>query len=617
MTNLEIFIAERGNDGDIKISPEVTLMRKIFDKCLSLFEDFMNESMQFKDFKNGKLGDSCEARVSENGVYELIFKDGDKEILHSYVDENMPKLSENVMNDVITDDMMQHSNYIAKIFSEWLNKNGKKYSSDEETLNKNFESIIKDSSFLNTLIEESSYLPYYDIWINEKIVSKYPSIMSFYKHMPLQFHKIYETYVILMCNDKLDILEDVNDSLIKVKESLKTNGFKAVDFTKHFGKYVSGVLNDLVSGKDIVTVISKDGVTNVAFSINDLSDEAKEKIAEFKSRYDADPNDPSLTVESFNKIFSDDMNKGNNALKSKLNGKKNVWQNIFKGVYSGYANGLSSKNRGNEFEEEFIKNYESTYENQVKNLLKYEKLAGNENVPAIEHVGGKNCRRTLAIDNGKAWLVTKENGDSLNIGKSIADVVLHAFYKVASSSDKFFQYDTYVSLKYGNTIAFANTGIQKVFTKSMFERGEVNDKAQQLFDMFGIDKDKFLNVFNSYNKGNAGNYEIEDVTAKLDEKKKDDIFRFIQYNIGYGYIIVYNKEKVNEIVNVLTKDDLDTLIGNENEHPVSKVLIKYPENGSKKRVEILIYLKIGKIFRFTIRSKDGSVYPTHIMSDFI
>ena len=65
-----------------------------------------------------------------------------------------------------------------------------------------------------------------------------------------------------------------------------------------------------------------------------------------------------------------------------------------------------------------------------------------------------------------------------------------------------------------------------------------------------------------------------------------------------------------EYINLLSDDNLNVFISS-----MKDAWIEYPQNGEAKRVDVyVIYDKI-KI-KINLRSKDGGIYPTHIMADY-
>jgi hypothetical protein len=62
--------------------------------------------------------------------------------------------------------------------------------------------------------------------------------------------------------------------------------------------------------------------------------------------------------------------------------------------------------------------------------------------------------------------------------------------------------------------------------------------------------------------------------------------------------------------NLMTPKDLDNFIGK-----IQSMEILYPQNGEAKRVDIVLETSNLKI-KFNIRSKDGGIEPTHLMSDY-
>ncbi len=89
--------------------------------------------------------------------------------------------------------------------------------------------------------------------------------------------------------------------------------------------------------------------------------------------------------------------------------------------------------------------------------------------------------------------------------------------------------------------------------------------------------------------------------------------------VGHVYIMIHQVKNDIHIYDLRTKDKIKNLLGGSRPtdadlDPVS-VVVKYPKNFDAKRIDVIIdYRNI--TFDINIRSKDGSIYPTHIMSDY-
>ena len=357
--------------------------------------------------------------------------------------------------------------------------------------------------------------------------------------------------------------------LLEVKLSNK-------DFDKHGYAYLRGLMQKLVDGQPIRT---GDTGADSAVTLDQLTKDEQELAQLFKQNLDSN-NYKEISIDSFNDIFK--------SVKLK-------WTSFFKGDYSGYEKGLESGNKGNAFEAEFIAGYQNKgYEDEIKKITKYKELV------SIHADGSLNQKRPLNITNTEILLspCTKNN---FNIGKTVTDVTV--------DTD---QGPIYLSLKYGASVTFCNSGIKTLFDKKFFD-GESNKKTDLFCDLFCLDPDKIREVFNNYNPGNGkrtrSQKDYVDITKELANNTK--FINLLKSVIGYGFILVHKNNKGHiEYYDLRTERDLDSYIGK-----IKKAEILYPSDGKAKRIDIVVTIDKLEI-KFNIRSKDGGLLPTHLMADY-
>lgn len=280
-----------------------------------------------------------------------------------------------------------------------------------------------------------------------------------------------------------------------------------------------------------------------------------------------------------------------------------TWNKYFKGDFSGYAKGLS-KNKGIEFEEKYAANFDY-YSEGLANFLGVDKL--NMSQYNVVHCGGLNNSRPLK--KGTYGPVISNNSET--IGDAVADI------KLVDSNGKT-QYN--LSLKKGNSTTFCNIGIKNIFSASSFEKYKktghyvpeknANIDGQDLLDMFHINNDKFANTFVSYKNEKQKENEV-DITKELKNNKA--IYEFLYSAIGYNYILVHQTANGKiEYYDLRTKSQMEKFLGN-----ITSAKIYYGGmGGNAKRINIYIKTTKLKKLLINIRSKDGSIYPTHIMCDY-
>lgn len=354
----------------------------------------------------------------------------------------------------------------------------------------------------------------------------------------------------------------------ELKKFLFESLFTKKDFVKH--TYLSDVINTLCTGDQIR--IGAKGENSVQID--------KEKQQQLKSEFDALGS--NIDYETFNTIVKKyDLPE---------------WSKIFKGDFSGYKGGLSSKNRGNAFEDDFVNNFKF-YADDLASCLNMD--VDNLYNATVDGVGALNNSRPLSVTN-RGVIV----GDIKTSGDMLADVIVNADNKYN------------VSLKFGSTVTFINCGIGKIFTRQEFNKykttGEYKPtkEGEILLDFFGLDHERFASIFANYS-GKGKRNGAKDIIDVTDSAKTKQFMEFLRSVIGYNYVLVHKMDNGKiHYYNLMTPKDLDNFIGK-----IQSMEILYPQNGEAKRVDIVLETTNLKI-KFNIRSKDGGIEPTHLMSDY-
>ena len=164
-----------------------------------------------------------------------------------------------------------------------------------------------------------------------------------------------------------------------------------------------------------------------------------------------------------------------------------------------------------------------------------------------------------------------------------------------------------MSLKYGDTLTFINSGVGRIFTPSdyvnLFQNYN-NPIGNVIFKMFDIDKIEYANIFNKYGKG----YKGKQVDAQNPDRSK--IKSLLEYAIGFGYWMVHgkgNKVTIYEMTEAYMKKAANI---------TGPIKLHYGgARGSGKRLDIHCESSEYK-FMFNLRNKQGGKYPSHIMCDY-
>ena len=241
----------------------------------------------------------------------------------------------------------------------------------------------------------------------------------------------------------------------------------------------------------------------------------------------------------------------------------------------------------------------TTYKKEAQNLVeqigKEVKVAYSD----VEAVGGKNQPRPLAGGSSGLY-VTAGGSKSKEIGSTVTDITTYW-----GPNKK----EIYLSLKYGNTLTFINSGVGRIFTpddyKKYFE-GYTNPIGKEIFRMFGIDPITYARVFNDY--PHKTKMPTVDVTSTCDKAAIQDL---LQYAIGYGYWMVHGGTsggvKMYEIDQQYMRK-ASTITG-------SVRLMYGGSQGKGKRLDIHLESSVYK-FMFNLRNKQSGLYPSHIMCDY-
>lgn len=269
-------------------------------------------------------------------------------------------------------------------------------------------------------------------------------------------------------------------------------------------------------------------------------------------------------------------------------------------------------NRGLLFEKEFCKelnlyicnkNMHSDVYKELKYIdaiLKIEKLVpfGYE-MKKSTNVGELNNKRSLTIDE-----TIYVGSDDFNIGKVVSDITIECKNKSNETIN------LYLSLKFGDTVTFMNSGITKYLNKKEIKLTEIkNEKGKKLLSLFNIEHDKFCKIFNEYNNTCNVKHNFKDVVDISNHLKNETFNYFMRSVIGYGYILVHKKGNNVDVIN-MTESKMRSFIS------VNTAKIIYPTNGSNKRIDIEVHMNNIRV-KINIRNKNGGIYATHIMADYV
>ena len=235
------------------------------------------------------------------------------------------------------------------------------------------------------------------------------------------------------------------------------------------------------------------------------------------------------------------------------------------------------------------------YAKDAKKLIEAVGKVKKSGFSEVKAVGGKNKPRPLSYSSG--LYVSAGGKKTKEIGSTITDITT----KFGGKDE------VYLSLKFGDTLTFINSGVGKIFAVNDYKKNFDNYKnpiGREIFNMFAIDKVEFANIFNNYGKYKGKKV---DVTGKCNKRSIENL---LQYAIGYGYWMVHAKG------NKLDMFQVTESYMKKSAKLTGRVVLHYGgARGSGKRLDIHCESNNYK-FMFNLRNKQSGLYPSHIMCDY-
>lgn len=268
---------------------------------------------------------------------------------------------------------------------------------------------------------------------------------------------------------------------------------------------------------------------------------------------------------------------------------------------NGSRGGQGSASKGFSFEKNIVKDVERYIEAGLDadfiypDMMKTMHNAFLKDAKKISVVldGAANTKRPIFLTDVSMLI----GGRDLQVGPKVTDVTVTADGK-----------PYYISAKYGGTVTFFNSGVRKIFPPSDFKKGHFSNKeANILLNAFGIDEQKFIEIFSSYDtsKSSVAKKVRVDTTGKANKRLLQQL---LLSGVGYGYWMAHLRGKHIEFYEMTRRKMIDSA-------KISKVTVLYPQPGSAKRIDIEV-LTNRYDFKINIRNKQGGLYPTHIMADY-
>ena len=311
----------------------------------------------------------------------------------------------------------------------------------------------------------------------------------------------------------------------------------------------------------------------------------------------------------FNKIIALNGTRIPLFLEGKYSGKNSKVRVDIKKVekseeFGGQPSGGKKPNKGNVFEVDLFntlddilkgKSPKGKYKKEAEKIIQ---MAGKAMGSAVKEAipeGGKNKSRPIVMS-GVYPIILPSQPEAH--GEKLTDITLrHANNK-----------PTYLSLKYGDTLTFINSGVAKEhFLENDMKTGKVSMKSgQQILKAFGVNNQKFCKVFNDY--GDGKQVDPHEVKVKLD---KTTLKKLLETAIGANYWMVHLEKNGSMYFWQITKaknNAYSNVDGNG-------TLFYGGKQGRGKRIDLEFSNQYFD-FQMNIRNKQSGLYPSHIMLDY-
>ena len=311
----------------------------------------------------------------------------------------------------------------------------------------------------------------------------------------------------------------------------------------------------------------------------------------------------------FNKIVALNGTRTPLFLEGKFSGKNSKVRVDIKKIekseeFGGQPKTGKKPNKGIIFEEDLFKNLDDILQGKTpkgkykKEAAKIIDIAGKAMGSAVKEAipeGGKNQSRPIVLQGNNPIILPPNPVDH---GKKMTDITLR------HANNKF----TYLSLKYGDTLTFINSGVAKEhFLENDMKTGAVSKKSgKQILKAFGVNNQKFCKVFNDY--GNGKQVDPHEFKVKLD---KSTLKKLLETAIGANYWMVHAEKNGSINFWQVTKARNSAYSNVTGE----ATLFYGGKQGRGKRIDLEFSNQYFD-FQMNIRNKQRQLYPSHIMLDY-
>lgn len=272
--------------------------------------------------------------------------------------------------------------------------------------------------------------------------------------------------------------------------------------------------------------------------------------------------------------------------------------------FGGQPSGGKRINKGVVFEDELFgrmvecvtsKCCKGKYAKEAEKILEATSKSAGSAVAKVEHAGGKNTSRPIVLS-GKNPVIMPRSPQQH--GEKLTDITLH------HKNNK----KTYLSLKFGSTLTFINSGVGTIYREKDMKSGILNDSTgKAILKAFGVSNAKFCKVFNDYGKGKKP-VDPHVQKVKLD---KSTLKVLLETAIGANYWMVHGFDNGDIYFWEVSKSR-----NNSYSNVSGEATIFYGgKSGRGKRIDVEFSNNFYD-FSMNIRNKQSAIYPSHIMLDY-
>ena len=252
----------------------------------------------------------------------------------------------------------------------------------------------------------------------------------------------------------------------------------------------------------------------------------------------------------------------------------------------------------------FIKDFSTKISKKLG--LALSDMKAHEGLKGVLDEGSKNQSRPLSLSNG-GLVVTAGGSATLNMGSTLTDVTFQFGEE---------KKPVYLSLKYGPTLTFFNSGVggkngPLLFTQKEIENYKITTKGGLAFlKMFGIDDDenmiKFCDSFVDYPRTKP--IPNHKVVVDADTAK---IKKLLKSGMGYGYWMIHNTQGTTIDAYEMNQDYMKKA-----SDITGDITVFFGRMNCKGKGVNITCSSTKYNFIFNCRNKQGGKFPTHVMCDY-